>query len=138
VGAGGVTLSTSPPPYFKGTQDWNFSWLRFWNLYYFFVSYVKIERFYPKKILIGPLLGEVRFFRVVLGLRRMKKNFSKVKIVLFFFICEPFIWANTSFSKVRSNNCARDGFKSQSWAKMSKFIPLSLRLSGIEFSLVSD
>jgi|688.fasta_scaffold2125594_1 hypothetical protein len=21
VGAGGVTLSTSPPPYFKGTQD---------------------------------------------------------------------------------------------------------------------
>jgi hypothetical protein len=25
-----------------------------------------------------------------------------------------------------------------SWAKMSKFIPLSLRLSGIEFSLVSD
>jgi hypothetical protein len=26
----------------------------------------------------------------------------------------------------------------KSWAKMSKFIPLSLRLSGIEFSLVSD
>ncbi len=32
--------------------------------------------------------------------------------------------------------CARDGFMCQSWAKMSKFIPLSLRLSGIEFSLV--
>ncbi len=26
----------------------------------------------------------------------------------------------------------------QSWAKMSKFIPLSLRLIGIEFSLVWD
>jgi len=26
----------------------------------------------------------------------------------------------------------------RSWAKMTKFIPLSLRLSGIEFSLVSD
>jgi hypothetical protein len=26
----------------------------------------------------------------------------------------------------------------QSWVKMLKFIPLSLRLSGIEFSLVSD
>ncbi len=58
----------------KGTQDWEFFWLRFWNLRYFFVSYVKILRFYKKKFLIGPLLGEVRFFRVVLGLRGMKKN----------------------------------------------------------------
>ena len=33
---------------------------------------------------------------------------------------------------------AADGFMWKSWAKMSKFIPLSLRLSGIEFSLVSD
>ncbi len=31
-----------------------------------------------------------------------------------------------------------DSFMGKSWAKMSKFIPLSLRLSGIEFSLVSD
>jgi hypothetical protein len=29
-----------------------------------------------KKILIGPLLGEVRFFRVELGLRGMKKKFE--------------------------------------------------------------
>jgi hypothetical protein len=29
---------------FKGTQDWDFFWLRFWNLYYFFLSYVKILR----------------------------------------------------------------------------------------------
>ncbi len=35
-----------------------------------------------------------------------------------------FINANTSFSEIRSNNCARDGFKSQSRAKMLKFIPL--------------
>ena len=62
--------------YFTGTQDWEFFWLRFWNLRYFFVSYVKILRFYKKNFLIGPLLGEVRFFRVVLGLRRMKKNFE--------------------------------------------------------------
>ncbi len=60
----------------KGTQDWEFFWLRFWNLHYFFVSYVKILRFYKKKFLIGPLLGEVRFFRVVLGLRGMKKKFE--------------------------------------------------------------
>ncbi len=61
---------------FKGTQDWEFFWLRFWNLRYFFVSYVKILRFSKKNFLIGPLLGEVRFFRVVIGLRRMKKNFE--------------------------------------------------------------
>ncbi len=60
----------------KGTQDWEFFWLRFWNLRYFFVSYVKILRFYKKKFLIGPLLGEVRFFHVVLGLRGMRKNFE--------------------------------------------------------------
>ncbi len=47
---------------FKGTQDWEFLWPRFWNLRYFLVSYVKILRFYKKKILIGPLLREVRFF----------------------------------------------------------------------------
>jgi hypothetical protein len=42
----------------------------------FFVSYVKILRFYKRNFLIGPLLGEVRFFRGVLGLRRMKKIFE--------------------------------------------------------------
>ncbi len=31
---------------------------------------------------------------------------------------------------------AAEAFMCKSWAKMSKFIPLSLRLSGIEFSLV--
>ncbi len=62
---------------FKGTQDWEFFWLRFWNLRYFFVSYVKILRFYKKNCLIGPLLGEVRFFPffpVVRGLHGKKKN----------------------------------------------------------------
>ncbi len=58
----------------KGTQDWKFFWLRFWNLYYFFVSYVKILRFYRKMFLFVPLWEELRFFRVVLGLRRMEKN----------------------------------------------------------------
>ncbi len=62
--------------YFKGTQDWEFFWLRFWNLRYFFVSYVKILRFYKTFFFIGPLLGEVRFFRIVLGLNGMKKNFE--------------------------------------------------------------
>jgi hypothetical protein len=80
---------------------------------------------------------EVRFFRVVLGLRGMKKIFELgQKIFLIFFIYEPFIYAYTSFSEIRSINGARDGFMCQAWAKMSKFILLSLRLSGIEFSLV--
>ncbi len=69
----------------KGTQDWEFFWLRFWNLRYFFVSYVKIFIFYKKIFLIGPLLGEVRFFCVVLGLRGMKKNFELGQKFFFFF-----------------------------------------------------
>jgi hypothetical protein len=60
----------------KGTQDWEFFWLQFRNLRYFFVSYIKILRLYKKNFLIDPLLGEVRFFRVVLGQRGMKKNFD--------------------------------------------------------------
>ena len=72
----GIFLGLLYVCYLKGTQDWEFFWLRFWNLRYFFVSYVKILRFYKKNFLIGPLLGEVRFFRVVLGLRGMKKNFE--------------------------------------------------------------
>ena len=84
-------------------------------------------------------MGELRLFRVVLGLRGMKKIFELgQKNIFLFFIYEPFIWANTSFSEIRPINRARDGFMCQSWAKMSKFILLSLRLSGIEFSLVWD
>ena len=67
--------------YFKSTQEWEFFWLRFWILYYFIVSYVKILRFC--KIL--PVLEEVRFFRVVLGLRGMKKIFELGQKNIFFF-----------------------------------------------------
>ncbi len=67
----------------KGTQDWEFFWLRFWNLRYFFVSYLKILRFYKKVFWVGPLLGEVRFFRVVLGLCGMKKNFELGQKIFF-------------------------------------------------------
>ncbi len=71
---------------FKGTQEWEFFWLRFWILYSFIVSYVKILRFCKKNFLIGPVLEEVRFFRVVLGLRGMKKMFElgQKNIFLFF------------------------------------------------------
>ncbi len=33
-------------------------------------------KIYKRNFLIGPFLGEVQFFRVVLGLRGMKKNFE--------------------------------------------------------------
>ncbi len=59
----------------KGTQDWEFFLLRFWNLHYFFVSYVKILRFYKKKFLIGSLLGEVRFLPRSPRTTRNEKNF---------------------------------------------------------------
>ncbi len=48
----------------------------------------------PKKILIGPLLGDVRFFRVVLGLRRMEKNFELGQNFFFSFVnplCESIL-----------------------------------------------
>ena len=55
---------------------------------------------------------------------------------IFKIIYDPQIFAYNRFSKIRSINSDRDGFMCKSWAKMSKFIPLSLRLSGIDFSLV--
>ncbi len=74
-----------PTPILKVHKIENFFWLRFWNLRSFFVSYIKILRFYKKIFLIGPLLGEVRFFCVVLG-RRMKKNFELGKDFYFYFL----------------------------------------------------
>jgi hypothetical protein len=54
---------------------------------------VTILRFYQKKFLIRPLLGEVRFFRVVLRLSGLKKNFELgQKIFYFIFIYESFIY----------------------------------------------
>jgi hypothetical protein len=48
----------------------------------------KYKDFAKKIFLIWPVLDEVRFFRVVLGLRGMKKNFElgQKKIFLFFFL----------------------------------------------------
>ncbi len=37
----------------KGTQEWEFFWLRFWILYYFIVSYVKILDFAKKTFWLG-------------------------------------------------------------------------------------
>ncbi len=75
---------------FKGTQEWEIFWLRFWILYYFIVSYVKILRFCKTNFLIGPVLEEVRFFRVVLGLRGMKKIFELgQKFFLIFLFMNP-------------------------------------------------
>jgi hypothetical protein len=47
--------------------------------------------YFAKKFLIGPLLGEVRFFRVVLRLRGMKKNFElgQKKYFCFFSFINP-------------------------------------------------
>jgi hypothetical protein len=52
--------------------------------------HVKILRFMTKIFLIGLVLEEVRFFRVVLRLRGMEKNFELgQKIYIFFFIMNP-------------------------------------------------
>jgi hypothetical protein len=65
------TLASFPTPLIfhlsvpKGTQDWEFFWLRFWILCYFIVSYDQILRFCKKQFLIRALLGEIQLFRVV-------------------------------------------------------------------------
>ncbi len=53
-----IVLSHWP---FKGTQDWDLFWLRFWNLYYFFIIYVKILRFYKKNSWSGHYWGRYDF-----------------------------------------------------------------------------
>jgi hypothetical protein len=69
---------------------------------------------------------------------KQDKTFFKIaqKFFIFYIIYDPLIFANNRFSQIRSINSSRDGDMCQSWAKTSKFLPLSLRLSGIEFSLV--
>jgi hypothetical protein len=82
--------------------------------------------------------GATIFPRSLKTTRNDKKFQDRSKIFLFFksYIYDPLIFANNRFSKIRSIISGRDGFLCQFWAKMSKFIPPSLRLSGIEFSLV--
>jgi hypothetical protein len=60
---------------FKGTQDWDFFWLRFWNLYYFFISYVKILGYY-KKFFDQAIIGGDTIFP--LSLRLSGTEFSLV------------------------------------------------------------
>ncbi len=52
----------------KGTQDWDFFWLRFWNLYYYFISYVKILRFYNKNFFDQAIIGGDTIFPLSLRL----------------------------------------------------------------------
>jgi hypothetical protein len=59
-------------------------------------------------------------------------------IIFSLIINDPLIFAKNSFSKIKYINRDRDDFMCPFWVKMSKFIPLSLRLSGIKFCLVSD
>ncbi len=45
----------------KGTQDWEFFWLRFWILCYFIGSYAQILRFCKKKIWSGHYWGRYSY-----------------------------------------------------------------------------
>ncbi len=61
---------------------------------------------------------------------RNEKFFQDMpKTFLFFQSYMNLEYAKNRFSKIRSINSGRDGFMCKPWAKMSKFIPLSLRLS---------
>ncbi len=60
---------------FKGTQEWEFFWLRFWILYYFIVIYVKILRFCKKKLFDLASIGEGTIFPRSPRTTRNEKNF---------------------------------------------------------------
>jgi hypothetical protein len=60
---------------FKGTQDWEFFLLQFWNLRYFFVSYVKILRFYRKIFFYWAFIGGGTIFPRSPRTTRNEKNF---------------------------------------------------------------
>jgi hypothetical protein len=95
----------------KGTQDWDFfsSNLKFVLFLCQLCQHIKILQ---KNFLIGPFWGEVRFFRVVLGLRGIKIVFNLGQnIFVFNIIYDPFLFAKNSFSKTRSINWVRDGFQ---------------------------
>ncbi len=84
-------------------------------------------------VLVSFFLVMIRLFRVVIRLRGTTKNFKVgQKFVSKNHIYDPLIFVKNSFSKIWSINYDRDGFMCRSWSKMSKFIPLSLRLSGIK------
>ena len=95
---------------------------------------LKYEGF-VKTILYWTIMGGGRI--IPHSLKTMgNKNCFKPRPIFFLNHNDPFIFPKIVFSKIRSINSSRDGFMCKSWAKMLKFIPLSLRLSGIEFSLV--
>ncbi len=69
---------------FKGTQDGEFFWLGFWNLRYFFVSYVKILRFYKKKLFDWAIIGVGTIFPRSPRTTRNEKKFWEGQIFFFF------------------------------------------------------
>ncbi len=56
--------ATQPINMFKGTQAWEYFALRYWNLYFFVVSYAEMLRFRLKKNFVGLFLGEIGLFCV--------------------------------------------------------------------------
>jgi hypothetical protein len=87
----------------------------------FLVSILNFVLFHCQLSINNKILGNNLVLRLS-GTKKIfkigKKNFN------FLIIYDPLIFANNRFSKVRSINSGRDGFMCQSWAKMSKFIPL--------------
>jgi hypothetical protein len=71
-------------------------------------------KFCFKKILVGPLLGEIGLFCVYWDYAEWK-IFSELDKIFFIFQIsnDPIVFANNSFSKIWYINSYRDGFISQ-------------------------
>ncbi len=98
----------------KGTQAWEFFGLRYWNLYFFVVSYAEMLRFRLKKILLDHYWGRKDCSAYTETTQNEKKILSQVKIFFIFQVSNvPFIFANNSFSNIWSITSYSDGFISQ-------------------------
>ncbi len=106
----------------EGTQAWEFLGLRILILYFFIVSSAYILRL-CKNFWIGPLLGEIGLF-CVYGDYAEQRIFSKLDNLFFYFLNQiwPFIFANNSFSRIRSIKSTRDGFISQNVSKCKIYL----------------
>ncbi len=70
-----------------GTQEWEFFWLRFWTLYYFIVSYVKILRFSKKYFFDWASIEKGTIFpRSPRTTRNEKKFWARSKNIFFIFL----------------------------------------------------
>jgi hypothetical protein len=102
-----------------------FFWLRFWNLYYFFVSYVQILRFYPKKFWLGHYWGRYDFPRSLRTTQNEKKFWVRSKFFFFFSFVNPLYEPILVFPKFDPITAPRMALRVNFGPKSQNLFPLA-------------